>query len=94
MSWHSPPSPSQISVRVDSQTLSDMSDPEIAGKKKQRGTVCAFTCITKMVTCVADMERRAPLSPTDEIVAKRMEQKTYNLHVDKDFEGITTPFLI
>ena len=31
------------------------------------------------------MERRVPLSPTDEIVAKCMEQKTYDL--DKDFRG-------
>ena len=36
-----------------------------------------------MISRVADMERRAPLSPTDEIVAKRMKQKTYDL--DKDY---------
>ena len=41
--------------------------------------------MTKMVSCIADMERRAPLSPTDEIVAKHMEQKTYDLH--KNFQG-------
>ena len=58
-----------------------MSDPEIKGKKRQRGTVRAS--ITKMVSCIANMESRAPLSPTDEILAKRMEQKTYDL--DKDF---------
>ena len=34
---------------------------------------------------VADMERRAPLSPTDEVVAKRMEQRVYDL--DKEFRG-------
>ena len=60
-----------------------MSDPEITGKKRRRGTVRAS--ITKMVSRVADMERRAPLSPTDEVVAKRMEQKAYDL--DNEFRG-------
>ena len=63
--------------------LSDMSDAENKGKKRQRGTVCAS--ITKMVRRVANMERKAPLSPTVKIVAKRMEQKIYDL--DKDFQG-------
>ena len=39
----------------------------------------------KMVSRVTDMERIAPLSPTDEIVATRMEQKTYDL--DEEFRG-------
>ena len=60
-----------------------MSDLEIIGKKRRRGTVRAS--LTKMVSHVVDMECRAPLSPTDEIVAKRMEQKMYDL--DKDFRG-------
>ena len=38
--------------------------------------------ITKVISHVANMERRAPLSPTDDIVAKHMEQKTY--YLDKD----------
>ena len=42
--------------------------------------VCAF--ITKMINRVADMEHRAPLSPTDKIVAKHMEQKMYDLNKD------------
>ena len=60
-----------------------MSDHEITCKKRWRGTVRAS--ITKIVSCVADMERRAPLSPTDEIVAKQMEQKMYDLN--KDIRG-------
>ena len=60
-----------------------MSDADIKGKKRLRGTVHAS--ITKMISHIADMEHRAPLSPTDEIVAKHMEQKMYDL--DKDFRA-------
>ena len=54
---------------------------ELTSKKRRRGTVRAS--ITKMISRIANMECRVPLSPTDEMVAKRMEQKTYDL--DKSF---------
>ena len=38
-----------------------------------------------MISYVADMESRVPLSPTDEIVTERMEQKTYD--INKNFWG-------
>ena len=37
-----------------------MSDPEITGKKRRRGTVRAS--ITKMISRVADIDRKIPLS--------------------------------
>ena len=41
------------------------------------------TSVTKLVSHVINLERRALHSSTNEIVAKRMEQKVYEL--DKDF---------
>ena len=43
----------------------------------------AFVTTCKLVSCIADMEHNVPLSLTDEIVAKRMEQKLCEL--DEDF---------
>ena len=67
-----------------------MSNVELRSEKRWRGTGRAS--ITKLVRHVADMECEVPLSPTDEIVAERMEQKVYEM--DKDLGSITTPLLI
>ena len=62
-----------------------MSVLELTSTCKKRRWGMVHIPVAKMISHITDMECRVPLSPTDEIVAKRIKQKTYDLN--KDFWG-------